>query len=144
MNVPFSQPNINSLRQDIRTNTSNIIVSENALSQLDSEVVKKTGDQVISGVKTFNNDTRQGIFFGINSGVLTTVGVISGISQTTSNPMFVVVSVLSLAISDCVGEAYGMYLSKKAEHIKDTNNGPVVAMISMFLAKFLTVNFGVR
>ena len=90
-------------------------------------------------LKTFNNDTRQGIFFGINSGVLTTVGVIAGISQTTTNPMFVVVSVLSLAISDCVGEAYGMYLSKKAEKISDNNFGPVVAMISMFIAKFLTV-----
>ena len=90
-------------------------------------------------LSTFNNDTRQGIFFGINSGVLTTVGVIAGISQTTSNPMLIVVSVLSLAISDCVGEAYGMYLSKKAEKINDNNSGPVVAMISMFFAKFLTV-----
>ena len=90
-------------------------------------------------LETFNNDTRQGIFFGINSGVLTTVGVIAGISQTTTNPMFVVVSVLSLAISDCVGEAYGMYLSKKAEKITDNNLGPIVAMVSMFIAKFLTV-----
>lgn len=90
-------------------------------------------------LSTFNNDTRQGIFFGINSGVLTTVGVIAGISQTTTNPMIVVVSVLSLAISDCVGESYGMYLSKKAEKVNETNSGPVVAMISMFIAKFLTV-----
>ena len=90
-------------------------------------------------LSTFNNDTRQGIFFGINSGVLTTVGVIAGISQTTTNPMIVVVSVLSLAISDCLGEAYGIYLSKKAEKVNETNSGPVVAMISMFISKFITV-----
>lgn len=90
-------------------------------------------------LSALNNDTRQGIFFGINSGVLTTVGVIAGISQTTTNPMFVVVSVLSLAISDCVGEAYGIYLSKKAEKINDNDNGPVIAMISAFIAKFVTV-----
>ena len=53
---PFNEPNVNVLRQDIDTNTSNIIVSENALSQLDSEVVKKTGNQTIAGDKTFSND----------------------------------------------------------------------------------------
>ncbi len=86
-----------------------------------------------------NNDTRQGIFFGINSGILTTVGVIAGISQTTTNPMYVVISVISLAISDCVGEAYGMYLSKKAEQIQDNNYGPLLSLIGVFVAKFLTV-----
>lgn len=90
-------------------------------------------------LSALNNDTRQGIFFGINSGVLTTVGVIAGISQTTTNPMFVVVSVLSLAISDCVGEAYGIYLSKKAEKINNNDNGPIIAMVSAFIAKFVTV-----
>ena len=90
-------------------------------------------------LSALNNETRQGIFFGINSGVLTTVGLIAGISQTTTNPMFVVVSVLSLAISDCVGEAYGMFLSKKAEKINNNDNGPIIAMISAFIAKFLTV-----
>jgi vacuolar iron transporter family protein len=90
-------------------------------------------------LSVLNNETRQGIFFGINSGVLTTVGIISGISQTTTNPMFIVVSVLSLAISDCVGEAYGIYLSKKAEKINNNDNGPMIAMISAFISKFMTV-----
>lgn len=93
-------------------------------------------DETINAV---NKDSRQGIFFGVNSGILTTVGVIAGISQTTKNPMYVVVSVLSLAISDCVGEAYGMYLSKKAEKVNDNGNGPFLSLISVFLAKFLTV-----
>ena len=86
-----------------------------------------------------NNDTRQGIFFGVNSGILTTVGVIAGISQTTTNPMYVVISVLSLAISDCIGEAYGMYLSKKAELVKEKGYGPVYSLVAVFVAKFITV-----
>ena len=89
--------------------------------------------------KVINNDTRQGIFFGINSGVLTTVGVIAGISQTTTNPMYVVISVISLAISDCIGEAYGMYLSKKAEQVGEQGNGPLYSLIAVFLSKFITV-----
>jgi vacuolar iron transporter family protein len=90
-------------------------------------------------INEVNKDSRQGIFFGVNSGILTTLGVIAGISQTTKNPMYVVVSVLSLAISDCVGEAYGMYLSKKAEKIDDKSNGPFLSLVSVFLAKFITV-----
>ena len=93
----------------------------------------------ISNNKLLNNDSRQGIFFGINSGILTTVGVIAGISQTTTNPMYVVISVLSLAISDCIGEAYGMYLSKKAEQVQEKGNGPIYSLAGVFLAKFITV-----
>jgi vacuolar iron transporter family protein len=89
--------------------------------------------------KLMNDNTRQGIFFGINSGVLTTVGVIAGISQTTTNPMYVIISVLSLAISDCIGEAYGMYISKKAEQVTQNDNGPLYSLVSVFLAKFITV-----
>ena len=92
----------------------------------------------MNNTKIINNDTRQGIFFGINSGVLTTVGVIAGISQTTTNPMYVVISVISLAISDCIGEAYGMYLSKKAEQINEQGNGPLNSLIGVFIAKFIT------
>lgn len=92
-----------------------------------------------SNSKMINNDTRQGIFFGINSGILTTVGVIAGISQTTTNPMYVVISVISLAISDCIGEAYGMYLSKKAEQVRDFGKGPLYSLLAVFISKFITV-----
>ena len=95
----------------------------------------------MNNTKIINNDTRQGIFFGINSGVLTTVGVIAGISQTTTNPMYVVISVISLAISDCIGEAYGMYLSKKAEQVNEQGNGPLNSLIGVFIAKFITAIF---
>ena len=91
---------------------------------------------LVNGV---NKDTRQGAFFGINSGILTTVGLIAGISQTTVNPMFIVISVLSIAISDGIGEAYGIYLSKKAEFTSDKGSGPILSLISLFLTKFITV-----
>jgi hypothetical protein len=40
---------------NIATNASNILVSEQALANLDGEVVKKTGNQTIAGVKTFSD-----------------------------------------------------------------------------------------
>ncbi len=32
-----------------------------------------------------DDDMRQGLFYGVNSGVLTTMGVLGGLSQVTSN-----------------------------------------------------------
>jgi hypothetical protein len=58
MTTPFSDINLNNVRKDVRTNTSNILVSEQALANLDGSVVKKTEDQTIAGVKTFDDDVR--------------------------------------------------------------------------------------
>ena len=63
---------------------------------------------------------RQGIFFSLNSGVITTTGLLAGISQTTTNPAFIVISIISLALSDSVSEAFGLFLSKKAEKQRTT------------------------
>lgn len=95
----------------------------------------------VNAIDKMDNDSRQGVFFGINSGIITTVGLIAGISQTTTNPMFIVISVLSIAISDGIGEAYGIFLSKKAEKTLDNSSGPMLSLISLFSAKFLTVVF---
>ena len=84
-----------------------------------------------------DKDFRQGIFFGINSGILATVGLIAGIAQTTSNPLYIIVSVVSLSISDTLAEGYGMYISKKAENTKESGWGPFFSMISILLVKTL-------
>ena len=85
------------------------------------------------------NDLRQGFFFGLNSGVLTTSGLISGLIQTNINYKILIISVISLAISDSFSEAYGLFLSKKAEDIKDITKGPLLSMMSLFTTKFVIV-----
>lgn len=82
---------------------------------------------------------RQGFVFGTNSGVLTTTGVISGLVQTKISKLFLIVSIISLAISDSISEGYGMYLSKKAQNISDISNDPLYALISLMTVKFLVV-----
>uniref|UniRef100_A0A6C0F9Y4 Uncharacterized protein n=1 Tax=viral metagenome TaxID=1070528 RepID=A0A6C0F9Y4_9ZZZZ len=82
---------------------------------------------------------RQGFVFGTNSGVLTTTGVISGLVQTNISKLFLIVSIISLAISDSISEGYGMYLSKKAQNISDQSNGPLYALISLMIIKFFVV-----
>lgn len=86
-----------------------------------------------------NNNIRQGLFFGLNSGVITTVGLISGLMQTKINKSILVISVISLAISDSFSESYGLYLSKKAKDIKDLSSGPLYSLISLFITKFVIV-----
>jgi len=85
------------------------------------------------------DDVKQGIFFGVNSGIITTAGLISGLVQTNISYIFLIVSILSLAISDSISEGYSLYLSKKALNERDDANGPLVAMISLMLVKFVVV-----
>jgi hypothetical protein len=86
-----------------------------------------------------SNDLRQGFIFGLNSGVITTAGLIAGLVQAKVSRVIIMISVLSLALSDSISEGYGMFLSKKAEDIKDFSNGPYYALISLLLTKFFVV-----
>ena len=85
------------------------------------------------------DDFRQGFFFGLNAGVLTTSGLITGLIQTNISYKILIISVLSLAISDSFSESYGLYLSKKAENITDFTKGPLISLISLFCTKFIIV-----
>ena len=86
-----------------------------------------------------NDDIRQGFFFGLNSGVITTTGVISGLVQTEISKLVLIISIVSLAISDTASEAYGLYLSKKAEDIEDFTKGPLYSFFSLMITKFVIV-----
>ena len=82
---------------------------------------------------------RQGLFFGLNSGVLTTLGVICGLVQADISKYILIISVLSLAIADSTSEAYGLYVSKKAEIVDDHSNNPLISSISLYVMKFIIV-----
>ena len=56
-----------------------------------------------------NSSLRQGAFFGINSGVITTTGVLVGLSQATVNPYIIIITIISLALSDGLGESWNLY-----------------------------------
>ena len=56
MTTPFSDINLNNVRKDVRTNSSNISFNEAVLSSLNNDAVKKTGTQTITGAKTFTGD----------------------------------------------------------------------------------------
>ena len=86
-----------------------------------------------------NENYRQGIFFGINAGVITSSGLLAGLAQTTNNHLIIIISIISLAISDAVSEAYSLYLSKKAKDIEDKSKGPLYSALSLTLTKIIIV-----
>ena len=86
-----------------------------------------------------NSALRQGIFFGINLGVITTTGVLAGLSQATLNPYIIIITIISLALSDGLGEAYGIYISKKAEKLQDDSNNPLLSLTGLLIMKIAIV-----
>ena len=86
-----------------------------------------------------NSSFRQGMFFGANSGIITTVGLITGMVQTNISKNYLIISIMSLAIADSISEAYGMYISKKAEDTDDDSKNPIYALIGLLVMKFLIV-----
>jgi len=86
-----------------------------------------------------NSSLRQGMFFGANSGIITTVGLITGLVQTKISKNYLIISIISLAIADSISEAYGMYISKKAENTDDDSQNPFFALIGLLIIKFFIV-----
>ena len=84
-----------------------------------------------------NSALRQGIFFGINSGVITTTGVLAGLSQAPQT--IIIITIISLALSDGLGEAYGIYISKKAEKLQDDSNNPLLSLTGLLIMKIAIV-----
>jgi hypothetical protein len=86
-----------------------------------------------------SSSLRQGLYFGANSGVITTTGLLAGVSQSTNNPLVIIISLVSLAISDGISEAYSLYISKKAENPGDSSNGPLLSFGGVVLTKISIV-----
>ena len=86
-----------------------------------------------------DSDLRQGLIFGVNSGVITTAGILSGILQTTVSPLIIIVTIVSLAISDGLSEAYGLFISKKVADPGDKGYGPSKSFFGLLFTKMFVV-----
>jgi vacuolar iron transporter family protein len=87
----------------------------------------------------FDADLRQGLIFGTHSGIITTAGILSGIIQAKVSPLIIIVTIVSLAISDGLSEAYGLFISKKVEEPKDKSVGPAKSFLGLLFTKVLVV-----
>ncbi len=83
-----------------------------------------------------NEGARTGLYFGATSGVITTIGLITGLNAGTGSVAAVLGGIFVIAIADAMSDALGIHLAEEAD--PDTTTGHVwAATISTFLNKFI-------
>jgi vacuolar iron transporter family protein len=77
-----------------------------------------------------------GICFGITSGIITTLGLMVGLSSGTNSQSIVIGGILMIAIADAFSDALGIHVSEESDKTR-TNKEVWESTISTFVAKFL-------
>jgi VIT1/CCC1 family predicted Fe2+/Mn2+ transporter len=79
---------------------------------------------------------RIGLGFGITSAVITTLGIMIGLSAGTSSKLAVIGGILTISIADAFSDALGIHISEESE-LKNTEKHIWIATTSTFLTKLL-------
>ncbi len=79
---------------------------------------------------------KSGLGFGLTSGIITTLGVIVGLTAGTHSKVAVVSGVLTVAIADSLSDAIGIHVSEEAKGNKD-HKKIWLSTISASLSKFI-------
>ena len=85
----------------------------------------------------FKNDgARTGLFFGATSGVITTIGLITGLNAGTHSIVAVLGGIFVIAVADAMSDALGIHLAEEADPDATTHH-IWSATISTFVNKFI-------
>ena len=92
----------------------------------------------------FNSDgARTGLFFGATSGVITTIGLITGLNAGTHSVAAVLGGIFVIAVADSMSDALGIHLAEESDPNATTHH-IWSATISTFLNKFIfAISFAV-
>lgn len=82
------------------------------------------------------NSLKVGFGFGLTSGIITTLGLMMGLSSSTHSKLPVIGGILTIAIADALSDALGVHVSQEAED-HHTNKEIWVATFFTFLFKFI-------
>lgn len=89
-----------------------------------------------------SDSLRQGLFFGFNSGIITSLGVLAGLSGVVNSPKIIIVTLISLALSDGLSEAYSLYFSIKSKKETNDDTKAIKALKGVVLSKVaVTLSF---
>lgn len=78
---------------------------------------------------------RKGLGFGLNSGVITTLGMMVGLSASTQSRLAVIGGIIAIAIADAFSDAVGIHISEEAEH-RHSEREIWEATLSTLVSKF--------
>ncbi len=77
-----------------------------------------------------------GFSFGLTSGIITTLGLLVGLSSGTNEKIAVLGGILTIAIADSLSDAMGIHISEESER-KHTNKEIWESTFSTFICKFI-------
>ncbi len=80
-----------------------------------------------------------GFSFGLTSGIITTLGLLVGLSSGSHSKLVVIGGVLTIAIADAFSDAVGIHVSEESKN-KHTSKEIWESTIFTFLFKFLTAS----
>ena len=90
-----------------------------------------------------SDGARTGLFFGATSGVITTLGLITGLNAGTHSVTAVLGGIFVIAVADAMSDALGIHLAEEANPNATTQH-IWSATISTFLNKFIfAISFAV-
>jgi len=82
-----------------------------------------------------NHSIKVGVSFGLNSGVITTLGLIVGLYSGTQSALAVIGGIITIAIADAFSDALGIHVSEESEGVH-TSLEIWQSTIATFLTKF--------
>lgn len=83
-----------------------------------------------------NKSLISGLFFGLTSGTITTIGLMVGLLASTNSKVAIVGGLITIAISDSLSDAFGMHLSMESDP-KNSPRSIWQATFSTFISKFV-------
>lgn len=78
---------------------------------------------------------KEGVSFGLVSGVLTTLGLLIGLGVSTDSKVAVIGGIITIAIADALSDSFGVHLSQESSGLNSQKH-IWEATISTFLSKF--------
>jgi VIT1/CCC1 family predicted Fe2+/Mn2+ transporter len=79
---------------------------------------------------------KKGLFFGLTSATITTLGLIVGLHSFTGSQLIIIGSIITIAIADAFSDALGIHISEEAELMHSAREIWEATMYTFF-AKFL-------
>lgn len=78
---------------------------------------------------------KKGFSFGLTSGIITTLGLVTGLHSSTKSDIAIIGGILIIAISDSLSDALGMHISEES-NADNTHRQAWESTISTFVSKF--------
>jgi len=90
----------------------------------------------ISEIIISDHSLKVGFSFGLTSGVITTLGLMIGLSSSTNSSLAVIGGILTIAIADSLSDALGIHISEESENVhseKEIWKSTIATFISKFI-----------